>query len=80
MQYLTKNFYSKYHVTVVNGSPKIDTKGCIKKLNKWLAKPDQQDVKVDDFDFKQEWGVESQYRTRLTIIYHHVKFNYPPNV
>lgn len=80
MQYLTKNFYSKYHVTVVNGSPKIDTKGCIKKLNKWLANPDQQDVKVDDFDFKQEWGVESQYRTRLTIIYHHVKFHYPPNV
>lgn len=71
MQYLTKNFYSKYHITVVNGSPKIDTKGCIKKLNKWLAKPDQQDVKVDDFDFKQEWGVESQYRTRLMIIYHH---------
>lgn len=71
MQYLTKNFHSKYHVTLVNGSPKIDTKGCIKKLNKWLAKPDQQDVKVDDFDFKQEWGVESQYRTRLTIIYHH---------
>lgn len=71
MQYLTKNFHSKYHVTVVNGSPKIDTKGCIKKLNKWLAKPDQQDVKVDDFDFKQEWGFESQYRTRLTIIYHH---------
>ena len=71
MQYLTKNFHSKYHVTIFNDSPKIDTKGCIKKLNKWLAKPDQQDVKVDDFDFKQEWGVESQYRTWLTIIYHH---------
>lgn len=69
MQYLTKNFYSKYHVTTVNS--KIDNKGCIKKLNKWLAKPDQQDVKVDNFSFIQEWGLESEYRTRLTIIYHH---------
>lgn len=49
MQYLTKNFHSKYHTTTVNGNPKIDTKDWIKKLNKWLAKPDQQDVKVDNF-------------------------------
>ena len=71
MQYLTKNFHSKYHMTVINGSPKIDTKGCIKKLNKWLAKPDQQDVKVDDFSIDKEWLNISQYLTRITIIYHH---------
>lgn len=71
MQYLNKSFYSKYHITIVNDNPKIDTKVCIKKLNKWLSKPDQQDVKVDYFRFKQEWGVEYEYRTRLIIIYHH---------
>lgn len=75
MQYLTKNFHSKYHTTTVNGNPKIDTDGCIKKLNKWLAKPDQQDVKVDDFSINNEinkgWLNISQYSTVLTIIYHH---------
>lgn len=75
MQYLTNNFYSKYHTTTVKGNHKIDTKGCVKKLNKWLAKPYQQDVKVDDFSINNEINYEcfniSQYRTRLTIIYHH---------
>ena len=71
MQYLTKNFHSKYHVTVFNDSPKIDTKGCIKKLNKWLAKSDQQDVKVDAFKIDTELVDIAQYATVLTIVYHH---------
>ncbi|AIZ94669.1 hypothetical protein LfeInf_043 [Lactobacillus phage LfeInf] len=79
MEYLTKNFYSKRQVVTSKSHPNIDTKGCVKKLNKWLAKPDQQDVKVDHFIIKPKWGdnvvVNGMFRctvlTQLTIIYHH---------
>ena len=86
MEYLTKNFHSKVNHIRINGNDtESGLKQCIKKLNKWLAKPDQQDVKVDDFDLttgfiddnniKFEEDVKYQYpkkfRCILTIIYHH---------
>lgn len=85
MQYLTKSFYSKFHIANANNKPRIDTECCVNKLNKWLSDPDQQDVKVDNFSFEHDWSVESDHkewdvgvlvltkcRTKLTIIYHHV--------
>ena len=72
MQYLTKNFHSKFHIAVVTEQSDNDIKCCINKLNKWLSKQNQQDVKVDNFNFSQEWsGSISECRTNLTIIYHH---------
>ena len=95
MQYLTKSFHSKFKLIRIDGNEtESDLKQCIKKLNKWLAKPDQQDVKVDDFNFTKEFNYDNdinyendvtyqypkKFCVKLTIIYHHVKFNYPPNV
>lgn len=74
MQYLTKSFYGNK----VNKSAHIepyyddeDVKKCVKKLNKWLAKSDQQDVKVDSFKIDTELVDIDQYATVLTIVYHH---------
>lgn len=73
MQYLTKSFHTKIQNQKFTGDvPKIDVKGCVKKLNKWLANPDQQDVKVDDFNFTMDWSTDTiHYHTKLVIIYHH---------
>ena len=72
MQYLTKSFNSKFLTQDGIYQPKIDVKGCVKKLNKWLARLDQQDVKVDDFNFTIEWSTDLvHYHTKLVIIYHH---------
>ena len=54
MQYLTKSFHTKFKVPNDIDTSKSDFKGCVKKLNKWLAKSSQQDVKVDDFNFTME--------------------------
>lgn len=70
MKYLTKSFYSGVCEEQQNNTDK-DVKSCVKKLNKWLVKSKQQDVKVDDFSISKEWFNISQYSTRLTIIYHH---------
>lgn len=74
MEYLTKSFYGNK----VNKSAYIepyysdeDVKKCVKKLNKWLAKSDQQDVKVDAFKIDTELVDIAQYTTVLTIVYHH---------
>ena len=80
MQYLTKSFHSKVNTDTSGSKSNIDANDCVKKLNKWLAKSNQQDVKVDDFSFTVDWLNIADYRTNLVIIYHHVKFNYPPNV
>lgn len=72
MQYLTKSFNSKVNTDEGIKQTNSGIKDCIKKLNKWLAKPNQQDVKVDDFNFTIEWSTDLvHYRTKLVIIYHH---------
>ena len=82
MQYLTKSFHTKSKDQKVNNNiTESDIKYCIKKLNKWLAKSDQQDVKVDDLNFVTEWNDDPNdsycyysvgYHTKLVIIYHHI--------
>ena len=74
MEYLTNSFYGNK----VNKSAYIepyysdeDVKNCVKKLNKWLANYDQQDVKVDAFKIDTELVDIAQYTTVLTIVYHH---------
>lgn len=74
MEYLTKSFYGNK----VNKSAYIepyyndeDVKKCVKKLNKWLDKSYQQDVKVDAFKIDTELVDIDQYATVLTIVYHH---------
>lgn len=71
MQYLIKIFHSKVNTEKSGDKYNINAKDCIKKLNKWLAKPEQQDVKVDDFSLTVDWLNISDYRTNLVIIYHH---------
>lgn len=74
MQYLTKNFYSKKYTEQAydeQSNNDKDVKNCVKKLNQWLDKPEQQDVKIDSFRFGQEWSIESEYITKLTVVYHH---------
>lgn len=74
MEYLTKSFYGNkvnktaYEEPFYNDE---DVKKCVKKLNKWLAKSDQQDVKVDAFKIDTELVDIAQYATVLTFVYHH---------
>lgn len=71
MEYLTKSFHSKVHTEESGNKSNIDAKGCVNKLNKWLAKSNHQDVKVDDFSLTVDWLNISDYQTNLVIIYHH---------
>ena len=74
MQYLTKNFYGKKSNIPAYSKPSNDYKDvkiCINNLNKWLAKSDQQDVKVDAFRTYTELVDIIKYTTVLTIVYHY---------
>ena len=81
MQYLTKSFHSKFEPVTINGNETMSgLKQCIKKLNKWLAKSDQQDVKVDDFDLTTEINVDDTISYGNDVTYQYpedVKYQYP---
>ena len=76
MGYLTESFHSKIvNNQKIGNHSKIDEKCCIdelnNELNKWLAKPDHQDVKVDNRSFAKYWVNITDYRMSLIILYHH---------
>lgn len=80
MQYLTKSFHSKVYTHEGIKQTKIGIKDCIKKLNKWLAKPNQQDVKVDDFNFTTEHTTDYN-SDNIKINYENdVTYQYPETI